>query len=65
MDQLNPPHFRPASDAVASTHRERQIIGHQIDSLCGRAESLRADHPAQKGIERTIERLNVEYQVED
>jgi hypothetical protein len=65
MDQLNPPHFRPASDAVASSRRKRQIIGHQIDSLCGRANALQADHPAQRGIERTIERLNVEYQAED
>jgi hypothetical protein len=45
--------------------RKRQIIGHQIDSLCGRANSLRADHPAQRGIDRTIERLNVKYQAED
>jgi hypothetical protein len=65
MDQLNPRHFRRASDAVASTRRKREIIGHQIDSLRDRTKSLPADHPAQRGIERTIESLNVEYQAED
>jgi len=65
MDQLAQPHLRPAFDAVASTRRKRAIIGNQIDSLRCRAQSLPPDHPAQKGIERTLERLNIEYQAED
>ena len=64
MDQLQQPHFRPASNAAAFTRRKREIIGRQIDSVCRRMQSLPADHPAQKGIERTLERLNVEYQCE-
>lgn len=65
MDQNSQPHLRPAFNVAASTRRKREIIGHQIDSLCRRAQSLPADHPAQKGIERTFERLNLEYQAED
>lgn len=61
-------HNRPAFNADAATRnraRRRERIGRQIDSIMRRSMSLPHDHPAQRGIERTIERLNIEYQAED
>jgi len=58
---------RPASNADATTRnraRRRERIGRQIESIMRRSSSLPSNHPAQRGIERTVERLNVEYQAE-
>jgi hypothetical protein len=60
--------YRLAFDADAATDnsaQRRERIGHQIDSLAQRASTLLPDHPAQKGVERTFDRLNVEFQAED
>jgi hypothetical protein len=65
MDQLNPTALPPGIRCRRFHPPKREIIGHRIDSLRGRTKSLPADHPAQRGIERTIERLNVEYRAED
>jgi hypothetical protein len=59
----------PASNAVALTpnraKRRREMIGHQIEITMRRHNTLHPDDPALRGLERTIERLNVEYQAED
>lgn len=50
----------PASDAEAFTdqcNKRRKMIRHQIDSVQTRSESLPSNHPAQKGLQRTLDRL--------
>jgi hypothetical protein len=60
--QLN----RPASDAEEAIHNNRRkMIEHQIAMTMERSNLLPPDHPAQRGIERTIEGLNEEANAED
>jgi hypothetical protein len=59
---------RPASNADAITRnraKRRERIGHQIDTIMQRHDALQPNDPARKGIERTVERLNIECQAED
>jgi hypothetical protein len=49
----------------SSRTRRRKMIEHQIDTIMERSLTLPPNHPAQRGIERTIEKLNMEAQAED
>ena len=63
----NIPPICPASDTDdIKREKRRHLIEHQIETLKRRSETmLPPDHPAQQGIERTLQKLYMEADAQD